>query len=95
MVDQMRAPQWFPDQAKLDSLLPNVARIRKVATSFENHFTASNMCVAARGTLVTGLYPHQTGCMLTKEVTSSTLSPRFPTWGTMLGSRVRHDPWRG
>jgi arylsulfatase A-like enzyme len=95
MVDQMRAPQWFPPQAKLDSLLPNIARIRRVATSFENHFTASNMCVAARGALVTGLYPHQTGCMLTKEVTSSTLSPRFPTWGTMLRQQGYETTWWG
>ena len=95
MVDQMRAPQWFPDQAKLDALLPNIAGLRKTATSFENHFTASNMCVAARGALVTGLYPHQTGCMLTKEVTSSTLSPRFPTWGTMLRQQGYDTTWWG
>jgi arylsulfatase A-like enzyme len=95
MVDQMRTPQWFPDQAKLDALLPNIARIRSRATSFENHFTASNMCVPARGALLTGLYPHQTGCMLTKEVTSSTLSPRFPTWGTMLRQQGYDTTWWG
>jgi arylsulfatase A-like enzyme len=95
MVDQMRTPQWFPSQAKLDALLPNIARIRRVATSFESHYTASNMCVPARGALITGLYPHQTGCMLTKEVTSSTLSPRFPTWGTMLRQQGYDTTWWG
>jgi arylsulfatase A-like enzyme len=95
MVDQMRTPQWFPAQDKLDALLPNVARLRRKATSFESHYTASNMCVAARGALVTGLYPHQTGCMLTKEVTSSTLSPRFPTWGTMLRQHGYDTTWWG
>jgi arylsulfatase A-like enzyme len=50
VVDEMRTPQWFPSQAALDTLLPNLARIRNRATSFENHYTAANMCVAARGT---------------------------------------------
>jgi arylsulfatase A-like enzyme len=95
MVDQMRSPQWFPDQQMLDYLLPNVARIRQVATSFENHYTAANMCVASRGALVTGLYPHQTGCMLTKLTTSSTLSPQFPTWGTMLREQGYETTWYG
>ena len=95
MVDQLRRPMWFPDQARLDELLPNIARIRNVATSFENHFTASNMCVAARGVLLTGLYPHQTGVMLTKQVTSSTLSPKFPTWGTLLRNERYSTVWWG
>jgi arylsulfatase A-like enzyme len=84
IVDQLRTPQWFPAQQTLDALLPNLARIRSRATSFESHYTASNMCVASRGGLLTGLYPHQTGCMLTNSGTSSTLSAKFPTWGTML-----------
>jgi arylsulfatase A-like enzyme len=95
IVDQLRAPRWFPAQDKLDSLLPNIARIRRVATSFENHYTAANMCVAARGTLLTGLYPHQTGCMLTKLITSSTLSAGFPTWGTMLREQGYETTWYG
>ncbi|MDQ1651743.1 MAG: hypothetical protein QOI35_943 [Cryptosporangiaceae bacterium] len=96
VVDQLRTPQWFPDQATLDGLLPNLARIRRVATSFENHYTASNMCVASRGVLLTGLYPHQTGVMLTKAVQdSSTLSPRFPTWGTMLREQGYDTAWYG
>jgi arylsulfatase A-like enzyme len=95
MVDQMRQPQWFPDQQQLDYLLPNIARIRQVATSFENHYTSANMCVASRGALVTGLYPAQTGCMLTKLTTSSTLSPQFPTWGTMLRQQGYETVWYG
>jgi arylsulfatase A-like enzyme len=95
VVDQMRTPQWFPDQAKLDSLLPNLARIRSRAVSFERHYTASNMCVASRGAMLTGLYPHQTGCMLTKLTTSSTLSSGFPTWGTMLREQGYQTTWWG
>jgi len=96
VVDEMRVPRWFPSQDALDTLLPNLARIRNRATSFENHYTAANMCVAARGTLLTGLYGHQTGCMLTKAVAdSSTLSPKFPTWGTMLRHHGYRTTWWG
>jgi arylsulfatase A-like enzyme len=96
MVDQLRTPQWFPSQDKLDALLPNLASIRGRATSFERHYTAANMCVASRGALLTGLYPHQTGCMLTKAVAdSSTLSAKFPTWGTMLREQGYETTWWG
>jgi arylsulfatase A-like enzyme len=96
VADEMRTPQWFPSQAVLDTLLPNLARIRSHATSFESHYTAANMCVAARGTMLTGLYGHQTGCMLTKAVAdSSTLSDKFPTWGTMLREQGYDTTWWG
>jgi arylsulfatase A-like enzyme len=95
VVDQLRHHRWFPDQAQIDAWLPNIARIRKQATSFENHYTASNMCTAARGTLLTGLYSHQTGVMLTLSETSSTLSPLFPTWGTMLRQQGYRTAWYG
>ncbi|MCW3033024.1 MAG: sulfatase [Solirubrobacterales bacterium] len=96
VVDQLRTAQWFPSQPQLDALLPNLAKLRSRATSFESHYTAANMCVAARGTMLTGLYPHQTGCMLTKAVTaSSTLSPKFPTWGTMLREQGYETTWWG
>jgi arylsulfatase A-like enzyme len=96
VVDQLRTPQWFPQQAQLDALLPHLAQLRNRATSFESHYTAANMCVAARGTMLTGLYPHQTGCMLTKAVAaSSTLSAKFPTWGTMLREQGYQTAWWG
>jgi len=96
IVDQLRTPQWFPPQAQLDALLPTLARIRGRATSFQSHYTASNMCVASRGAMLTGLYPHQTGCMLTKAVAaSSTLSAKFPTWGTMLREQGYETTWWG
>jgi arylsulfatase A-like enzyme len=96
VVDQLRTPQWFPAQQTLDALLPNLARLRRQSTSFESHYTASNMCVASRGTMLTGLYPHQTGCMLTKAVAaSSTLNAGFPTWGTMLREQGYETAWWG
>ncbi|MFR9749491.1 sulfatase-like hydrolase/transferase [Nocardia sp. 004] len=92
VVDEMRAPMWFPDQATLDSVLPNVARIRRGSVSLDNHYTAANDCTAARGCLLTGLYSHQTGVMI---VSGSTLSPKFPTWGSMLREHGYDTTWWG
>lgn len=92
IVDEMRAPMWFPNQQALDTILPNIARIRRGAVSFEQHYTAANDCTASRGVLVTGLHAHQTGCMI---VTQSTLSPQFPTWGSMIRAHGYETTWWG
>nr|WP_306464770.1 sulfatase-like hydrolase/transferase [Mycobacteroides abscessus] len=92
VVDEMRFPMWFPAWDQLDVLLPNTARIRRTGVSFEHHYTAANVCTAARGALVTGLYSHQTGCQL---VSQSTLSPKFPTWGSMLREHGYQCYWYG
>ena len=92
MVDQMRYPQWFPDQSTLDSLLPSLAHLRGGAVSFGRHYTASNACTPARSALVTGLYTHQTGCLLTSN---PGLHSGFPTWGTMLRSMGYQTFWYG
>lgn len=92
LVDEMRFPAWFPAQDRLDVLLPRISQIRRNAVSFEHHYTAANVCTAARGALVTGLYSHQTGCQL---VSRSTLSPSFPTWGSMLRDHGYQCYWYG
>jgi arylsulfatase A-like enzyme len=95
IVDQMRAPQWFPEPAKLNTLLPNVARLQKSSVSFESHYTASNACTPSRGVMTTGLYSHQTGCLFTAAPTESTLAPQFPTWGTLLREQGYRTWWWG
>ena len=96
VVDQMQAPQWFPDRQRLDALLPNVGRLRNVSVSFESHYAASNMCTPSRGVMTAGLYSHQTGCLFTGEGPSeSSLAPRFPTWGTMLREQRYRTWWWG
>ncbi|MCV6999568.1 sulfatase-like hydrolase/transferase [Mycolicibacterium alvei] len=96
IVDQMRAPQWFPDTHQLGALLPNLERLRTRSTSFGSHYSASNMCTPSRGVLTTGLYSHQTGCLYTGEgPTESTLAARFPTWGTMLRDAGYRTWWWG
>ena len=81
LVDQLRAPQWFQTGSLASTLMPNLARLGSGGVSFAGHYTAANDCTPARGALLTGLYSHQTGCLVTG---GSTLAPQFPTWGTML-----------
>ncbi len=93
MVDQLRFPQWFgPLPGRGVSLPPNLQRLREGAVSFGRHYTASNDCTPSRSAMLTGLYTHQTGCMITG---GSTLDPGFPTWGTMLRDHGYHTWWYG
>jgi arylsulfatase A-like enzyme len=92
VVDQLRAPQRFEIGALAAGLMPNLTRLRRGAVSFDRHYTAANDCTPSRGALVTGLYSHQTGCLITG---GSTLSPMFPTWGTMLRQHGYTTAWFG
>jgi arylsulfatase A-like enzyme len=92
VVDQLRFPQWCGVGPGGPDLPPNLRRLRQGAVSFTRHYTASNDCSPARATLLTGLYTHQTGCMITG---GSTLDPRFPTWGSMLREHGYHTHWYG
>lgn len=92
IVDEMRTPVWFPEQSELDGILPNIARLRAESVSFEQHYTAANDCTPSRGALLTGLYSHQTGVLSTSQ---SRLSPRFPTWGSMLREQGYRTSWWG
>jgi len=92
VVDQLRTPVWFTANPEIDRLLPNISRLRREGVSFERHYTASNDCTPARSTLLTGLYTHQTGCMITG---GSTLAPGFPTWGKLLRDIGYRTWWFG
>ncbi|HEV7585704.1 MAG TPA: sulfatase-like hydrolase/transferase [Solirubrobacteraceae bacterium] len=92
LVDQLRFPQWISDGPGGVGLPPNLASLSRRSVSFSRHYTASNDCSPARSTLLTGLYTHQTGCMITG---GSTLDPGFPTWGTMLREHGYHTRWFG
>ncbi|HEY3866432.1 MAG TPA: sulfatase-like hydrolase/transferase [Solirubrobacteraceae bacterium] len=92
LVDQLRAPAWVPASLVLEALLPNIASLRSESVSFEGHYTASNDCSPSRGTLLTGLHSHQTGCMITGR---SELSAGFPTWGTLLRELGYKTTWWG
>jgi len=92
MVDQLRFPQWFSANPVGLSLPQNIQRLREQSVSFARHYTASNDCTPSRAAMLTGLYTHQTGCMITG---GSTLDPGFPTYGTMLREHGYHTRWLG
>lgn len=92
MVDQLRTPQWFSAGAMAETAMPNITALANAGVSFVNHYTASNDCTPSRAALLTGLYTHQTGCMITG---GSTLDPGFPTWGTMLREQDYRTYWYG
>jgi arylsulfatase A-like enzyme len=92
VVDQMRFPQWASASPVGAALPANLQRLRSGAVSFARHYSASNDCSPARSTMLTGLYTHQTGCMITG---GSTLDPGFPTWGTMLREHGYATRWLG
>jgi arylsulfatase A-like enzyme len=92
LVDQLRYPQWFSAKPFSMELPPNMQRIGRGGVSFARHYAASNDCTPSRAALLTGLYTHQTGCMITG---GSTLDAGFPTWGTMLREQGYHTRWYG
>jgi arylsulfatase A-like enzyme len=92
LVDQLRTPVWMPAAALPSAVMPNLSALRAGAVSFERHYTASNDCSPARGALLTGLYSHQTGCMITGN---SRLDPGFPTWGALLRELGYSTWWWG
>ena len=92
MVDQLRSPQWIGPEPGEPGLPANLARLRRDAVYFERHYTAANDCTPSRAALLTGLYTHQTGCMITG---GSTLDPAFPTWGSMLREHGYRTRWYG
>lgn len=96
LVDQLRYPQWFPAQPMLDQMLPNLARLRTASVSFGQHYTAANACTPSRSCLLTGLYTHQSGCLLTQVAPATPdLNPAFPTWGTALRGLGYQTWWFG
>jgi arylsulfatase A-like enzyme len=92
IVDQLRFPQWFSTTPGSLSLPPNIQRLSREGVSFASHYTASNDCTPSRAALLTGLYTHQTGALITG---GSTLDPAFPTWGTMLREHGYTAHWYG
>jgi arylsulfatase A-like enzyme len=92
VVDQLRTPVWMPAGALPAAVMPNLAALRAGAVSFERHYTAANDCTPSRGALLTGLYSHQTGCLITGN---SRLDPGFPTWGTLLRELGYSTWWWG
>jgi arylsulfatase A-like enzyme len=92
IVDQLRFPQGSFNQSLLDAAAPNLAALRQQSVSFDAHFAAATACSPSRSTMLTGLYTHQNGMFLTNaqglagQAPTPSLSPGFPTWGSILSS---------
>lgn len=98
VVDQLRSPTPGADPPNLAALLPNITRLRSGAVNFGRHFCAATCSTPSRSAMLTGLYPHQTGCMLTLVPTKPDLpglQPGFPTWGTLLRGLGYQTFWYG
>ena len=91
MVDQMRYPQWFDEAGNLNAL-PNIKRIADGSVNFSRHYAVASCCTPSRGCMLTGLYAHQTYCLITS---TSHLNPEFPTWGTFLREAGYGSHWFG
>ena len=92
MVDQLRTPMGLQSPELFEAQMPNLSALRRRSVDFQRHFTAANDCSPSRSALLTGLYTHQTGCMITGR---SRLDPGFPTWGTLLREMGYQTTWWG
>ena len=61
MVDQMKA-SILSLYSEIGIECPEIERLAKEGVIFENAITPSPLCVPARTSIMTGKYPHSTGC---------------------------------
>ncbi len=59
---------------------PNLNALARESFVFERAYTAQPVCTSARSTIMTGLYPHATGC----PSNGLPLPPEVPTLPEML-----------
>lgn len=75
MTDQQRWDAMGCSGGWIDT--PHMDRIAKEGIRFTNCVTTSPVCISARASMATGLYPHNTGIWHNAE---HTLAPDAPTW---------------
>ena len=109
IVDELRYPTTFPKGIKtadefLAKFMPNVYSLWRKGVKFSKYYTASSACTPSRGAIVTGLYSHQTFCLMTrasiKDPQATTtpqppLNPAFPTYGKLLREAGYDTPYIG
>ena len=61
LTDQERADLVAPDGLPVET--PNIDRLREDGMWFKSAYTPTSICTSARGSLLTGLYPHAHGLL--------------------------------
>jgi len=103
LVDELRWPSVFPigiDSAEeyFKRFMPNLYKhVWKHGVKFSNYHTAACACTPARGTIITGLYSHQSWLMttITTNPNVPVLNPAFPTYGKLLQAAGYTTPYFG
>jgi arylsulfatase A-like enzyme len=103
LVDELRWPSVFPvgihsPEQYFKRFMPNLYRyIWKRGVKFSNYYTAACACTPARGTIITGLYAHQSWLVttITTNPNVPVLNPAYPTYGKLLQAAGYSTPYFG
>ena len=96
----MRKPNliiFLPDQQRVDTIgnpkvhAPNLNKLAAESVVFERAYVTHPVCTPSRSALLTGLWPHQTGC--TRN--GLTLDPRFRILPELLGDPDYYTAYMG
>src|SRR5947209_17617723 len=99
----MRKPNlivFLTDQQRADTIVgepsrtvhaPNLCKLALESVIFERAYVTQPLCVPSRASLLTGMWPHQTGC--TKNGVS--LDPRFRTFTELISDNSYHPAYMG
>ncbi len=99
----MRKPNlivFLTDQQRADTIVcdgsgkvhvPNLCKLASESVIFERAYVTHPLCVPSRASLLTGMWPHQTGC--TKNGTP--LDPRFRTFAELIVDDDYHPAYMG
>jgi arylsulfatase A-like enzyme len=91
---------FLTDQQRADTIIgvgsrkvhaPNLSRLASESVIFESAYVTHPLCVPSRASLLTGMWPHQTGC--TKNGVS--LDPRVRTFAELTGDDSYHPAYMG
>lgn len=103
LVDELRWPTVFPKGANnvesyFKKFMPNLYNnLWKKGVKFSNYNTAACACTPARGTIISGLYSHQSWLLttITTDPNVPVLNPAFPTYGKLLRAAGYTTPYFG
>ncbi len=90
LTDQQRADTIACDGSK-KVYAPNLCKLASESVIFERAYVTQPLCVPSRASLLTGMWPHQTGC--TKNGIS--LDPHFRTFAELIGDDSYHPAYIG